>query len=111
LVDLPEGNMMRLSFKAFKKMKRLRLLMVKPNARFSGGPNFLPNELRLLDWHECPLESLSSIFHVENLVALRMPGSHLKGLKGIEVQLLFLGKLFHDPVLSLLFFIFLTLRP
>ncbi|XP_059455219.1 TMV resistance protein N-like [Corylus avellana] len=84
LVDLPEGNMMRLSFKAFKKMKRLRLLMVKPNAHFSGELNFLSNELRLLDWHECPLESLSSIFHIENLAALRIPGSPLKRLEGIE---------------------------
>ena len=72
-------------------------LIIKPNVRFSRELNFFPNELRLLNLHKCPLEFLSPIFHVENLVALRMLGSHLNRLEGIEVQLLFLGKLFHDP--------------
>jgi hypothetical protein len=86
---------MHVNFKAFKKMKRLRLLMINSNVRFSGRPNFLPNELRLLSWRECPSESLSSISHLENLAALEMPVSQLKRLEGIEVQLLFLEKLFH----------------
>jgi hypothetical protein len=87
---------MHVNFKVFKKMKRLRLLKVNPNVRFSGRLNFLPNELRLLAWRECPLQSLSSISHLENLAALEMPMSQLKRLEGIEVQLLFLEKLFHD---------------
>ena len=70
--------------------------MINPNARCSGRPNFLSNELRFLAWPKCPLEFLSSISHLENLAALEMPKSQLKRLEGIEVQFLFLEKLFHD---------------
>ena len=89
--------MVHLSSKAFNNMKNLRFLWVNPNAHFSRGPNFLSNELRVLDWPYYPLESLPSNFRGRNLIVLRMYGSPLKELKGMKVQLLFLGKLCHDP--------------
>lgn len=113
LVDFPEGDMVHLSSKAFKNMKMLRLLIVNPSACFSRGPIFLPNELIVLDWPNCPLESFPSNFHGAKLVVLRMPGSLVKELKGVEVQLLFLGKLRHHPTVLLPFYFgfFWALRP
>jgi len=89
LIDLPKPDMIHLSSKVFMKMKMLRLFISR-NARFSEDPNFLSNELRLLDWSKYPGESLPSNFRGENLVVLRMHNSHLKGLEGVQVELLFL---------------------
>jgi hypothetical protein len=62
-------------------MKRLRQLIVNGNTRLSQGLIF-PDELRVLDWFNCPLESLLSNFHEENLVILRIPHSQFKELEG-----------------------------
>jgi hypothetical protein len=86
---MPKQDLIHLSSKAFKKMKRLKVLICR-NARFSKEPNFLSNTLRLLDWPEYPGESLPSNFHGNNLVVLRMPYSHLKALTGVQVEQLFL---------------------
>ncbi|KAG6627336.1 hypothetical protein CIPAW_15G120700 [Carya illinoinensis] len=43
-------------------MKRIRVL-INRNARFSSGPDYLSNELRVLDWFEYPLQSLPPNFH------------------------------------------------
>jgi hypothetical protein len=71
------------------KMKKLEIF-INRNASFSEEPNFLSNELRLLDWHKYPGESLPSNFCGKNLLVLRMPHSQLKDLKGVQVELLFL---------------------
>jgi hypothetical protein len=89
LIDFPAPDLIHLSPKAFKKMKRLRMF-INHNACFYGVPNFLPNELRLLDWPEYPGESLPSNFCGENLVELNMRYSYLKELEGLQVELLFL---------------------
>jgi hypothetical protein len=94
----------RLSSEAFKNMKRLRVLIVKSNACFSGGPIFLPNELRVLDWPNCPLESFPSNFG-EKLVILRMPSSLLKELEGVEVQLLFFWEIMSPSYCASAFFV------
>ncbi|KAL1075331.1 hypothetical protein V6Z11_D11G354300 [Gossypium hirsutum] len=48
---------------------------------------YLSNELRLLDWTECPLKFLPSNFHPDNLVALLLPYSHIEQLwKGNRVR-------------------------
>ena len=99
--------MVHLSFKAFENMRSLRLLMVNPNVHFSTGPNFLPNKLRVLDWPNCPLQSLPSNFRGRDLIVLRMPRSPLKDLKGIKVQLLVLRKLCHDTLMLLPFYLFI----
>jgi hypothetical protein len=71
LVELPKQDLIRLSSKTFENMKRLRLFISR-NACYSGKPNSLPNELRVLDWAECPLQSLPSNFHGQKLFDLRM---------------------------------------
>jgi len=114
LIDLPKQDLIHLSSKAFKKMKRLRLLISR-NARFSEEPNFLSNELRLLDWPEYPGESFPSNFCGKNLVELSMPHSHLKTLEGVQVELLFLIFLSSSYVVNFfrtnLFLIFLSEFP
>ena len=47
--------------------------------------NYLPNELRLIDWNEFPLSSLSAIVNLQKLVALKVPGSHIKLDEHFEV--------------------------
>jgi hypothetical protein len=98
-------------------MEMLRVLIVKSNTYFTGGcvsseptlyfsrggPTFLPDELRMLDWPDCPMESFPSNFQGKKLVLLRMRNSAFKSLKGVEVQLLFLGKLCHHPVVLMPF--------
>jgi hypothetical protein len=98
LVDFPEGDEVDLSSEVFKNMEILRVLIVKFNACIFRGPTFLPDELRVLDWPNCPLESFPSNFSGKKLVILRIPGSLLKGLKRVEVRLLFFGKLCHHPI-------------
>ncbi|KAG7981220.1 hypothetical protein I3843_05G221800 [Carya illinoinensis] len=83
LIDLPERDLIDLSSEAFMKMKRLRLF-INRNARSSEEPNFLSNELRVIDWPGYPGKSLPSNFRGKNLVVLRMRDSHLKRLKGVE---------------------------
>jgi hypothetical protein len=86
---MPEQDLIHLSSKAFKKMKRLKVL-ISCNAHFFKEPNFLSNTVRLLDWSKYPGKSLPSNFHGNNLVVLRMPYSHLKALTRVQVEQLFL---------------------
>ncbi|XP_059455248.1 disease resistance protein RPV1-like [Corylus avellana] len=88
LIDLPGEDLTHLSSNAFMEMKRLRLF-ISHNARLSEELNFSSNQLRLLYWPEYPGESLPSNFCGRKLAVLRMPKSLLKGLEGVEVQLLF----------------------
>lgn len=72
--------MINLNSDAFVNMKRLRLF-VNHNAQFSGGPNYLSNELRVLDWPHYPAQSLPSNFHGKKLIVLKLDGSpHVKEL-------------------------------
>jgi hypothetical protein len=89
LIELPKPDLIHLSPKAFKKMKKLKIF-INRNARFSEESNFLFTELRLLDWPNYPRESLPSNVCAKNLVVLTMPRSQLKELKGVQVKLLFL---------------------
>ncbi|XP_028756536.1 TMV resistance protein N-like [Neltuma alba] len=57
---------------AFKKMKNLRILIIE-NVRFSRGPEYLPNTLRVLDWSGYPSSSLPSDFNPRNLLILSLP--------------------------------------
>jgi hypothetical protein len=89
LIDFPEPDLIHLSHKAFKKMKRLRLIIIH-SAHFSEQPTFLSNELRLIDWPKYPGKSFPSNFRGKNLIVLRMPHSHLREFKAVQVELLFL---------------------
>ncbi|XP_042960603.1 disease resistance protein Roq1-like isoform X2 [Carya illinoinensis] len=84
VIDFPEGDdIIRLSPKAFENMKRLRFFRCR-NAHFSEELNCLPNSIRVLDWPDCPLESMPSKFRGDKLKSLHMPGSRIQ-----EIQLEF----------------------
>ncbi|KAJ1409731.1 Toll/interleukin-1 receptor-like proteiny [Sesbania bispinosa] len=61
---------------AFKKMKNLRILIVW-NAKFSTGPSYLPNSLRLLDWTGFPSQSFPPEFYPERIVDFKLSHSPL----------------------------------
>lgn len=67
-------------------------LMVREdsNTIYSGSPEYLSSELRLLCWHGYPFEFLPSTFFPESLVTLDMSYSHIKELwSGTKVCMLF----------------------
>nr|XP_028956654.1 disease resistance-like protein DSC1 [Malus domestica] len=78
-----------LNAEAFAGMTRLRLLRIKYHYPFSdhdfiqhlsGDLKYLSHELRCLFWHGCPLKSLPSNFHPNNLVDLDMQYSNIQQL-------------------------------
>ncbi|XP_050274934.1 TMV resistance protein N-like isoform X7 [Quercus robur] len=60
----------------FGRMKNLKYLTVRNLV--CEDVKYLPNELRLIDWNEFPLPSLPAAVNLQNLVALKVPGSHIK---------------------------------
>ncbi|XP_062029616.1 TMV resistance protein N-like [Rosa rugosa] len=86
-VELPGEDEICLSAKCFKKMKNLQLF-ININARFSGEVNYLPNQLRILDWPGFPAQSLPSDFSPQKLVKLNMPNSRIsrlgRGFKNLQ---------------------------
>ncbi|KAM7473453.1 hypothetical protein LguiB_020696 [Lonicera macranthoides] len=73
--------------KTFRKMTKLRLLEIH-NACIPKGPDYLPDELRWIDWDKYPSNSLPSMFEADVLVGLRLRCSSLKQLwKGKTVAL------------------------
>ncbi|XP_035542638.1 disease resistance protein RUN1-like [Juglans regia] len=80
VVDLPEGDEeLSLHPKAFRHMKRLRVF-ISHNARFSCGPSYLSDKLRVIDWSKYPLHSLPHNFQGKKLIILRMHDSLVKEL-------------------------------
>ena len=71
-----ERAKLQLEAKSFEKMKKLKFLIVA-NVDICGDIEYLPNELRLLDWPEFPLSSLPYNFRPQKLVALNMPESQV----------------------------------
>lgn len=72
---------------SFSKMSNLRLLRIC-NVAPPGSIEYLSNELQLLEWHACPLNSLPSNFQSDKLVELKMHLSRVKQLwNGNEVRL------------------------
>ena len=72
------------SAEVFSKMKNLRFLKICPKLASGGhvqlpkGLSYLPNELRVIDWHGYPLKSMPTNFQPIKLVQLRMHGSGSK---------------------------------
>ena len=64
-------------------MKNLKFLIV--HNIICEDLKYLPNELRLIDWNEFPLTSLPAVTNLQKLVALNMPGSHIKLDEHFEV--------------------------
>ncbi|KAH0653793.1 hypothetical protein KY289_031471 [Solanum tuberosum] len=62
--------------KAFMQMTSLRFLKFR-NAYVCQGPEFLPDELRWLDWHVYPSKSLPNSFKGDQLVGLKLKKSRI----------------------------------
>lgn len=77
MLDLPEDEEVCWTGEEFKKMKNLKILKVI-NAKFSTGPKYLPNSLRVLDWEGYPSPSLPSDFRPRKLSMLNLPNCSLK---------------------------------
>ena len=73
---LPNPITVQLHVEAFKKMKNLKFLMVQ-NVLVSEELKYLPNGLKLLEWHEYPF-SLPSNYCPQQLVVLEMPHSWIR---------------------------------
>ncbi|XP_075638429.1 TMV resistance protein N-like [Castanea sativa] len=72
----PNPITVQLHAKAFKKMKNLKFLMVH-NVLVSKELKYLPNELKILEWHKYPF-SLPSNYCPQQLVVLEMPHSCIR---------------------------------
>ncbi|KAM5572487.1 TMV resistance protein N-like [Rosa sericea] len=87
MIKMPTADEIHLSPKCFKNMRNLKIF-INVNGRFGGKVDSYPNQLRLLDWHDCPLKSLPSDFNMKNLVQLSMPCSRIsrfgEGFKSME---------------------------
>ncbi|KAG6675470.1 hypothetical protein I3842_15G103900 [Carya illinoinensis] len=80
IIEMPEGeDAISLDPEAFVQMKRLRVL-INRNASFTSGPNYLSNELRVLDWFEYPLQSLPPNFRGKKLIIFQMHSSFIGDL-------------------------------
>ncbi|XP_031112112.1 TMV resistance protein N-like [Ipomoea triloba] len=85
--NLPVVTDVKVSSEAFTHMTKLRLLKFH-NVNASQAPNFLPGELRWLDWHGYPSKSLPATFQGQKLVSLKMQYSRVIQLwKGFKVYL------------------------
>ncbi|KAG6627318.1 hypothetical protein CIPAW_15G119200 [Carya illinoinensis] len=87
IIEMPKGEdvVIRLNSEAFVQMKRLRVL-INRNASFSSGPNYLSNELRVLDWFKYPLQALPPNFHGNKLIIFKMRGSFVRELSFIKFK-------------------------
>ena len=81
----------QLTVKSFRKINRLRLLIVKYNMmQLSQDFELLCHGLAYFHWDRYPLECLPSNFHADNLVELNLRFNKIKHLwKGNMVLLLF----------------------
>ncbi|KAI4332387.1 hypothetical protein L6164_017301 [Bauhinia variegata] len=75
-LTLSEPEELQLTSKSFKKMKKLRLLIIH-NAQCSGDLKYLPSELRWLEWPGYPFSSLPVNFSPKKLVFIDMYDSRL----------------------------------
>ncbi|BAU02587.1 hypothetical protein VIGAN_11214000 [Vigna angularis var. angularis] len=60
---------------AFIRMKNLKILIIR-NGKFSKGPNYFPESLRVLEWHGYPSNCLPSNFDPNKLVTCKLLHSH-----------------------------------
>ncbi|KAK9942290.1 hypothetical protein M0R45_007964 [Rubus argutus] len=79
LANMSTEDEIRLNSKCFKKMRYLKFF-INVNARFCGKVEYLPEQLRLLDWPKYPFQSLPSNFKMKKLIQLSMPQSRISSL-------------------------------
>ncbi|KRH09333.1 hypothetical protein GLYMA_16G210600v4 [Glycine max] len=61
---------------AFRKIKNLKILFIR-NGKFSKGPNYFPESLRVLEWHGYPSNCLPSNFPPKELVICKLSQSYI----------------------------------
>jgi hypothetical protein len=74
---LPRDNAKCFNTKAFKKMKRLRLLQLA-GVQLDGDFEYLSRNLRWLSWNEFPLTCIPTSFYLGNLVSIELENSNIK---------------------------------
>ena len=79
----------QLNPKCLEKTKNLKFLMAS-NEDICGDLEYIPNGLRVLDWHGFPFSSLSSNFCPQKLTVLSMPESRVILYKLLEAFFFFL---------------------
>ncbi|KAI6695177.1 hypothetical protein NL676_022887, partial [Syzygium grande] len=90
---LPSQEELDISPSAFTHMRRLKMLIFQtaqvsggaiclPNYSSHGGPICLPNDLRWLEWPECPLSTLKFSVGPKKLVRFDVFNSRIKELEG-----------------------------
>ncbi|KAK7273962.1 hypothetical protein RIF29_15030 [Crotalaria pallida] len=75
--SLPKNNGVLYDTKAFKKMKRLRLLQLG-HVKLAGDYEYLSKDLRWLSWHGFPLRYMPENFNQKSLVAIDLKYSNLQ---------------------------------
>ena len=71
----PERTTVPLKAKVFKRMKNLKFLV--GNVRIGEALEYLPDELRFLEWREFPLSLSSKCCLPPQLVGLKMSKSNI----------------------------------
>ncbi|XP_024933988.3 disease resistance protein Roq1-like [Ziziphus jujuba] len=75
----PENEKLQMNVEVNLKMENLRLLKIK-NVHISNFVGYLSNNLRLLEWHGYPLDSMPQNFCPAKLVELNISNSRIKQL-------------------------------
>jgi len=76
-LKLPRDNEKCFSTKAFKKMKRLRLLQLA-GVKLDGDFEYLSRSLRWLSWNGFSSTHIPTNFYRENLVSIELENSNVK---------------------------------
>ncbi|KAK2378877.1 disease resistance protein RPV1 [Trifolium repens] len=76
-LKLPGLSAQRFSTKAFKKMKKLRLLQLS-GVKLDGDFKYLSRNLSWLCWNGFPLTCIPSNFYQRNLVSIELENSNIK---------------------------------
>ena len=80
----PEPVTMKLQGEPFERMKNLKFLFVENVHIFCEEFQYLPNGLRILEWHKFPFSSWPSKYCPQKLVTLNMSWS-----SGIRMEKIF----------------------
>ena len=76
-MKLQGTNEVHLKTKAFKKMRRLRLLKLD-HVPLAGDYDYLPKNIRWLYWHGFPSKCIPADFYMGSVVAVELKSSKLK---------------------------------
>ena len=99
-MKLPKANTEKVRTKAFKKMKKLRLLQLA-GVELVGDFEYISKDLRWLCWHGFPLTCIPRNFYQGSLVSIQLENSNITILWK-EAQVLILFSAFHELLSSFL---------